>query len=338
MESFSSLFLVGNFQEHHVGFHFECAARNIQIPFSSFDISQARSNISMLNKLAWHFRDKTYWAQKDFQKKLIESAKVIRPSHLLVLGTSTVCKQTLVALQKLSIVTINFLTDDPWNTNHSSNWFNESLSHYNVLLTPRMANLNQLKEFSKTKVDYLPFAYNPEVHFEESDLSELEKRELGSDIIFFGGADSDRIPLIHKLIRHGFQINLFGGYWNQDKLTRPFSRGIVPVKTLRKAVKASKICLNLVRRANRDGHVMRTFEVPAMGGCLLTEKTEEHLAIFGENTVKMFETEKDLIQKIETLLSSPDLRKQTTLEGRKKILSSHNTYVDRLQSIMRIAP
>ncbi|MBM4303345.1 MAG: glycosyltransferase family 1 protein, partial [Deltaproteobacteria bacterium] len=54
--------------------------------------------------------------------------------------------------------------------------------------------------------------------------------------------------------------------------------------------------------------------------------------------VKMFETEKDLIQKIETLLSSPDLRKQTTLEGRKKILSSHNTYVDRLQSIMRIAP
>jgi spore maturation protein CgeB len=328
---------VGYFQEEHVGYHFECAARILKIPYSTFEFSQAKSNLSTLNKLAWHFRDRTYWDQKSFQKKIIETAKIARPSHLLVLGTSGVYKETLIALQKLSITTINFLTDDPWNTAHSSTWFHESLPHYDLLLTPRKANISQLNDFSKTRVDYLPFAYNPEVHFEEMDISETEQKELESDIMFFGGADSDRIPFIHKLIRHGFKINLFGGYWERDNLTRPFSRGIVPLKTLRKAIKVSKICLNLVRRANRDGHVMRTFEIPAMGGCLLTEKTEEHLAIFGDRSVKMFVTEKDLLQEVETLLSSPELRKQTTLEGRKKILSSKNTYADRLQSILHLA-
>ena len=44
---------------------------------------------------------------------------------------------------------------------------------------------------------------------------------------------------------------------------------------------AAKVNLCLVRRAKRDGHVMRSFEIAAVGGCMLAQDTDEHREIFG---------------------------------------------------------
>ena len=72
------------------------------------------------------------------------------------------------------------------------------------------------------------------------------------------------------------------------------------------------ISVCLVRRANRDGHVMRTFEAPAMGACLAMEDTEEHRAIFGEDgdNVVYFSDPKSLVLACRRLLEKPALRRQ----------------------------
>jgi hypothetical protein len=36
-----------------------------------------------------------------------------------------------------------------------------------------------------------------------------------------------------------------------------------------------------VRRASRDGHIMRSFEIAAVGGCMLAQDIDEHREIFG---------------------------------------------------------
>ena len=51
--------------------------------------------------------------------------------------------------------------------------------------------------------------------------------------------------------------------------------------TIRAASASAKVCLCLVRRANRDGHTMRSFEAAAIGGCILAEDTADHREIFG---------------------------------------------------------
>ena len=43
-------------------------------------------------------------------------------------------------------------------------------------------------------------------------------------------------------------------------------RGQLPIAELPKGISGARIALCLVRRSNRDGHCMRTFEVPAAGG------------------------------------------------------------------------
>ena len=96
-----------------------------------------------------------------------------------------------------------------------------------------------------------------------------------------GGADRDRVPFIAALGAAGFSIALYGDHWDRFPETKPYDRGYADPQTLRQATAAAKIALCLVRRANRDGHVMRSFEIPAIGACMLVEDTEEHREIFG---------------------------------------------------------
>ena len=102
-----------------------------------------------------------------------------------------------------------------------------------------------------------------------------------ADVFFAGGADNERRPFLAALVANGFDVALYGDYWERFAETRPVTRGHGSPKELRHAIAASKVCLGLVRRANRDGHAMRSIEVPAAGGCFLVERTREHEDIFG---------------------------------------------------------
>src|SRR5262249_50891056 len=157
-------------------------------------------------------------------------------------------------------------------------WFQESLREYDHIFSPRRQNLNDLQEHGCKKVHYLPFAYSPDVHF--SDKDGFPSANDIPDVMFVGGADEDRLPYARALISAGFNIALYGGYWGQHGDLKPYWRGHADVSTLRKATTAGKITLALVRRKNRDGHTMRTFEASAMGACMLTEDTPEHRDLF----------------------------------------------------------
>ena len=96
-----------------------------------------------------------------------------------------------------------------------------------------------------------------------------------------GGADDDRIPLAGTLARAGFRLALYGGYWDRVAELKHFARGFVYGRELRLAARLAGCQVCMVRRANRDGHAMRSLEFPAMGACLVSEDTREHRELFG---------------------------------------------------------
>ena len=65
-----------------------------------------------------------------------------------------------------------------------------------------------------------------------------------------------------------------------------------------------------MRRANRDGNCMRTFEVPAIGSCMLTEDTEDHRTLFGPEgeSVLYFNTIPEMVTKAVWLAGNPSER------------------------------
>jgi spore maturation protein CgeB len=105
------------------------------------------------------------------------------------------------------------------------------------------------------------------------------------------------------------------------------------------AISTAKVALCLVRRANRDGHVMRTFEVPAIGACMLTEDTEEHREIFGEEgkAVVYFRPILEMIEKLRWLLDHDDERQRLAEAAYRLIVNGRNTYKDRLLTMLELA-
>jgi hypothetical protein len=244
----------------------------------------------------------------------------------------------VLAVRELGIVSANYLSDDPFNPRHRAPWFLSSLACYDRIYTPRRANIEDLRNAGCGCVQYLPFAYAPEIHYPET-CENAEGDAPPSDVVFAGGGDGDRIPYAKALINAGLTLALYGGQWNRFPAARPYWRGYGSASTIRKALKSSKVALCLVRRANRDGNCMRTFEVPAIGSCMLTEDTEDHRTLFGPEgeSVLYFNTIPEMVTKAVWLAGNPSERARLSAEAHRRITSGGHTYADRLTTILRSA-
>jgi len=79
---------------------------------------------------------------------------------------------------------------------------------------------------------------------------------------------------------------------------------------------------------------MRTFEVPAVGACMVVEDTGEHRQIFGEDgeRVVYFRNAGEMVEQVRMLLANEILRKTLRDNVHLHIANGANTYADRLAS------
>jgi spore maturation protein CgeB len=331
-----SMLLVGNPGVVHVGTHLLQAVKTLNLQVVFADATKAFAGPLWSVKFHWWLRGHHPPLLRRFSQHVIQFCQEFQPSCLLSTGIAPIERSALEAIGNLGIQRLNYLTDDPWNPAHWAPWFMKALPCYDQIFFPRRANLEDLQRLGCPKVAYLPFAYAPEIHFREPPATPSEEACLSSDVVFAGGADRDRVPLMAALARAGFRVRLYGGYWERFPETRPYTHGNADPHTLRKVIAAAKVALCLVRRANRDGHVMRTFEVPAMGGCMLTEDTEEHREIFGEEgkAVVYFRIVDEMIQKLNWLLDHDDERRRLADTAHTLITEGSNSYKDRLVSML----
>jgi len=299
-----------------------CDSKNV------FDVPWA------VRQFNWRLRGHRPPRLKRFSQAVVDACHSFRPDVMIVTGTVPVTSDALQAIRAIGTRCFNYLTDDPWNPGIKARWLFEALPQYDMIFSPRRANLDDLR-YIGCQAEYLPFGYDPIIHFPEAPPPE-RRAEFECDVLFYGGADRDRLPYIEALVRHGVNVHLYGGYWNRHSELRPMYRGHANPQTLRWAVAGAKVTLCLVRRANRDGHVMRTFEVPAMRGCMLVEDTAEHREIFGPDgeAVMYFKRHDDMLNKLSGLLADENQRSSLAANAHGHICGKQNTYADRLQSML----
>jgi spore maturation protein CgeB len=120
---------------------------------------------------------------------------------------------------------------------------------------------------------------------------------------------------------------------------RAHALGQQPPEQLCALTAAAKVNLCLVRRANRDGHVMRSFEIAALGGCMLAEDTEEHREIFGGDgeCVVYFRNPAEAADRARRLLGDAAERARLACAVRARVVQGAHTYRDRLVTMLRAA-
>jgi spore maturation protein CgeB len=142
-----------------------------------------------------------------------------------------------------------------------------------------------------------------------------------------------------EFVRHGPPVTVVGGYWERYAAFRARALGIKPPEIVRALTAAARVNLCLVRRANRDGHVMRSFEIAAAGGCMIAEDTHEHREIFGpegEATV-YFRNAEEAVERTRALLCSSSERRRLAAGLHRRIVSGAHTYANRLATMLEIA-
>jgi spore maturation protein CgeB len=342
------LVIVGNAGGTNIGDSFLRAAQKLDRDARFCDALSASAAPRILRSLSWRLLGHRPPHLNRFSTQVLDVCRTERPQVLLTTGLAPVVARHLAQIGEMGIHRVNYLTDDPWNRSFSSRWFFQAVPHYDRVFSVRRANLDDLRARGCKRVDYLPFAFDDELFGpdpSENDSFEPDSFEnapfeadpqVDFDTIFAGGADRDRVPYAKALLETGLRVALVGEFWNRFPDTKGRNLGQLAPDALKSITRRSKTAICLVRRANRDGLVMRSFEVPAMGTFMLTEDTEEHREIFGREgeAVMYFKAIPDMIEKLKRVLANDSERLRMARAAQDLVIRGSHTYRDRLKTIL----
>ena len=330
------LLLIGNLGLEDVGRFFYEAARSLGYDVAIHEMKQAYAKPSLIERVRYRLFDRKPKFIKRYSASVVTLCLETKPDLVLSTGCAPLLAADLVKIKQLGIKTANFSTDDPWGRNHKATWFLSSLKQYDAVCTPRLQCIPEFIKLGIPDVRYLAFAYHPPIHF--SIPSKDSQDRFSCDVLFYGGADDDRVELFTKFIGSGLNLHLYGGYWNRYPVFQRYYRGMLSPKDIPAAVAAAKVTVCIGRKTNRDSHSMRSYEVSSMGGCMLVEDTEDHRNLYGSDAdvVSYFSLSDDPVQKSKELIADPDRIEKMRKNVLKRVTSMPNTYADRLETIVKI--
>lgn len=273
-------------------------------------------------------------------RDLMRRAETGEVNVALIVKGPFVRRETVAGLRKRGVVLLNFATDDPFNMSASTEWMRQSLPEYDIYFSTKRAVIGDLTSAGCRRVEYMPFAYKPQVHFYEGSNTPEEVRRFECDVSFVGGADDVRAAFFQRLLNAEPQLKLklYGGYWERYRSLRAFHCGAAVGRAFRLAASGAAVCVNLVRRANRDGHVMRSFELPACGAFVAAERTAEHTELFREGREMVcFDGEEEFVEVMRRYLRQPEERRRIAAAGQAAVRQGGNTYKDRLLTMLERA-
>lgn len=334
MPKVKRVLLVGNRGGTNVGGSFERAAVGLGIKVGLVESMAAMEGNRWLRTILWHCGGHRPIRLKEFSAALVSTCREMRPCVLISTGVSPITEEALAQIRRMGTVCANYLTDDPWNPAHHAEWFIDALRAYDHVFTTKRSHMSDLLRVTNGEVAYLRFGYDPALFFPE-------RARLGADadIVFAGGADKDRIPYMASLIKAKLSLKLYGSYWEKYRTTKGWTRGQIGVEQLRRELASSRVALCLVRRANRDDHCMRTFEVPAVGTCMMTEDTAEHRTLFGEegHATMYFGSPEEAAEKALFLVRNERERTRLGTRIHEVVTNGWHTYRDRLTELLKKA-
>jgi spore maturation protein CgeB len=329
------LAIVGSFGGTHLGGSFARAAERLGVEHITFDANDAFSGSRLLRTMSWRLRGHRPPCLNRFSEGVVASCSQKHPDVLIALGTASLTRAAIQKLSSAGTICVTFCSDDPFNETQRAGWHLAALPLYRVVFTPRRANVADLRALGCADVRYLPFGYD-EALFGPC-LDEPASQDL--DVLFVGGADRDRVEFMREFLRSGLRIGLVGGYWDRSPETQPYALGFKTPRELCALTAQARVNLCLVRRANRDGHVMRSFEIAAVGACMLAEDTGEHRDIFGPEgeAVLYFRNSGEASDKASRLLSNAQERVRMAAAVRLRAGGAENTYRARLATMLDAA-
>lgn len=281
----------------------------------------------------------------DLHNANAEILKATRQDHFDVCwidkGT-TIRPETLIEASErnTSMVIVSYSPDDMTIRPNRSSAFVKCLPYFDLHFTTKQHNIEKLKLMGARKVELVGNAYAPEVHRPMPNTAE-DRIKLGGKVGFIGDYEQERAATIEYLGMDGIEVRVWGPNWaKKSKITgktvRIENNGLYGDDYAR-AISNFDINLCFLRKAARDRQTTRTIEIPACGAFMIAERTDEHLSLFEEGKeAEFFDTNEELLEKINYYLEHDQERKKIAAAGRERCLKSGYSNQDRMKKMLMI--
>lgn len=273
-------------------------------------------------------------------RMLIETVTRMRPDVTLLYQGHYFDQETVHELRSLTFVA-GYHDDDPFGPKRMVFRYRRlipALKMYHGFHVIRKVNLSEYERCGVPNVGLLRHAYRPWLHYPTA-LTLGESRQWQSDVTFIGHPEKDiRIPCLFTAVQADLKVRVFGGEHEWDRfIPRELARTIGATPRVfgadyRKALAGAKIAAAFYSKWNRDDHGMRSFEIPACGAFLLSERTETMTELYEEGKeADFFSSPEEFVDKVRFYVRHEDVRKKVAALGHRKVTSAGHDIHSRMR-------
>jgi spore maturation protein CgeB len=245
--------------------------------------------------------------------------------------------EIIACARRNGVRTVLYSPDNYFLAQNASRHLWGALPLYDLVVTTKSDKVEFLKAAGARAVLLSGNAYDPETHRPISE-DDPGQQEYACDISFVGRWEPEREAWLERIAETGVKLSIRGFQWERARSTavrQATHAGPALGLDYARAISAAKINLAFLSRLAGDAITQRSVEIPACGGFMLAERTEEHLAHFAEGVeVAYFDGIEDLLGKISFYLPRADERRRIADAGRARCLTSGYSYDARLTHIL----
>lgn len=251
----------------------------------------------------------------------------------------TIFPGTLKYIKKVSpqSTIVSYSPDNMALRHNQTQQYLSSIPLYDYIVTNKSYIIDDLYKMGAQHVLFVNNSYEESFHYPRK-LTAQDIQELGGDVGFVGTWEKERCESICYLADHGVKVRVFGaGRW-ADYID--YSSNLqIELRQLKgedycKALQAFKISLCFLRKLNFDQQTTRSVEIPACGGFMLAERTDEHLALFEEDKEAIFfASNQELLEKCRYYLDYDEERMKIVQKG---LLKCHEAGYSNTKTINKV--
>ncbi len=260
-------------------------------------------------------------------------------SHIWIDKGRWIWPDTIDRIKGLSGAAVIHYTPDAALVFHKSRHFAGSIPKYDILFTTKPFEVDLYRGMGARRIHLTHQAYEKTRFYPRKPA-----QGLSSDVAFVGHYErhyAGRIRALSALKKTS--IKVWGPGWvRHSRISRWCSQRVqgdgIWGEEYPRAISSAKICLGLLSKLVPDTSTTRTFEIPACGGFMLAERTEEHQSLFEEGReAEFFSSDEELLDKVRYYLAHPGQRDKIAACGRKRCVKSGYNNHDRIKDMLKKA-
>ncbi|TXC81400.1 CgeB family protein [Luteibaculum oceani] len=298
--------------------------------FEIIDISKlCHAENRFFRTVGWRFKiGPLIW---NINKLIFENIKN-RSYDLIWVDKGVFLKPKIVKELKSCCNLLVHFTPDPAFMYHQSRLFNKSVKFYDYLITTKRFEVDLYKRYQAKKIILTTQGYDRNVHVVRKNVSK-------EGIVFIGHYESNRGVVIKKLLEAGYPVKIAGINWRRfcRKHNVPnlcyLGQGVF-AEEYSKEIGKARIAMGFLSKIIPEEHTTRSFEIPACGTVLATERTSELLDIFSDNEVIYYDSIDELIKKLNDVYDNTERLKIMSYNAYNKLSEGNYEYTQIMQGIL----